>query len=119
MPLEGPFEVHLHPPFHGCLIAFVTVFSLGTYPLFRRHAEGRFIRRMDDQGVETRAGRRVAWTEFTSMRRVKATMNGVRLSDECLLESRKGRVSLALWRIDRPDEALAYLSRRLPPGIAS
>ena len=116
--MEGPFEVHLNPPFHGCLIAFATLFSLGTYPLFRRHMENKFIRRMDDQGVETRSGKRVAWTEFTSARRVAATMHGSKLSDEVLLESKRGRVSLALWRIDRSEEALAYLSRRLPPGIA-
>jgi hypothetical protein len=116
--VENAFDVHLNPPFHGCLIAFATVFSLGTYPLFRRHVEGKFIRRMDDQGVEARSGKRVAWSEFTSARRVAATLHGAQLSDELLLESRRGRVSLALWRIDRPQEALAYLSRRLPPGIA-
>ena len=116
--MEAPFEVDLRPPFHGCLIAFATVFSLGLYPVLRKQAEGRFIRRMDDQGLETRSGQRVAWAELTSVRRVAATMHGARLSDECLLESKRGRVSLPLWRIDGPDEALAYLSRRLPPGIA-
>jgi hypothetical protein len=116
--MENAFEVQLRPPFHGCLIAFATVFSLGLYPLIRRQAEGRFIRRMDDQGVETRAGTRIAWSEFTSVRRVAANVSGVRMSEECLLESKRGRVSLALWRIERPDDALAYLSRRLPPGIA-
>lgn len=115
--MEAPFEVDLRPPFHGCLVAFATVFSLGLYPLFRHYAEGRFIRRMDDQGLETRAGKRVAWSELTSARRTAVSMHGVGLSDEVLLESKRGRVSLPLWRIDRAEEAFAFLSRRLPPGL--
>jgi hypothetical protein len=115
--MEAPFEVSLRPPFHGCLVAFATVFSLGLYPLLRHSIEGRFVRRMDDQGVETRAGRRVAWGDFTRVRRVRASVQGAGLSEEILLESRGGRVSLPLWRIDRAEEALAFLSRRLPADI--
>ena len=87
-------EVSLRPPLHGCLIALLGLMTLGLYPLLRRMMERRFIRR------------------------VKGVVNGVVMSDELLLETRRGRVSLALWRAGNADEALDYLLRRLPGTVA-
>jgi hypothetical protein len=47
---------------------------------------------MDETGVITRGGLRVAWNEFTSIKRVRGHLQA--LSDEYLLQSPKGRVSL-------------------------
>jgi len=110
-------EVKLRPPFHGCLIAILIVITWGIYPLLRRLGERHFIRRMDDEGVETRSGKRVAWSEFTQIRRVVGTMGGAQLSNECILKSRKGKVSLSLWRAENADEALDYMLKRLPQDI--
>ncbi len=111
-------DVILRPPFHGCLIALISVVTWGVYPLVRRLAERHFIRRMDEAGFETRSGRRVAWGEVTGIRRVVATMKGVQLSDEYVLRTRKGKASLPLWRIENAAAARDYLLRRLPPGVA-
>ena len=111
-------EVSLRPPLHGCLIALLGLMTLGLYPLLRRMMERRFIRRMDDAGIETRGGKRIPWPEVTAIRRVKGVVNGVVMSDELLLETRRGRVSLALWRAGNADEALDYLLRRLPATVA-
>ncbi|MCC7426952.1 MAG: hypothetical protein IT557_08620 [Alphaproteobacteria bacterium] len=111
-------EITLRPPFHGCLIAMISLATLGLYPLLRRMAERRFIARMDDAGVELRSGRRMAWGDFTSIERVTASMHGAQLSDEYVLRGPAGRASLPLWRAGNAAEARDYLLRRLPPGIA-
>lgn len=110
-------EVKLRPPFHGCLIAMISLMTLGLYPLLRRMLEKRFIARMDDAGVQLRSGRRIAWANFTSVERVTTSMHGARLSDEYVLRGQEGRASLPLWRAENAAEARDYLLRRLPPGI--
>jgi hypothetical protein len=47
----------------GCVLALVTVLTLGLYPLLRKMGEGHFIKRMDETGFETRAGQRFAWSD--------------------------------------------------------
>ncbi|MBX6374666.1 MAG: hypothetical protein IRZ13_10590 [Acetobacteraceae bacterium] len=110
-------DVQLRPPMHGCLIAIISLMTLGVYPLLRRFLERHFIRRMDDTGIETRGGKRIPWSEFTRIQRVVAKVQGVQMSDEYLLHSPRGRVSLPLWRTGNAKEAADYLQRHLPPGI--
>jgi hypothetical protein len=98
-------------------MVLVTVITWGMYPLLRRFGERHFIRRMDDEGVETRSGKRIAWGELTAIKRVSATMGGAQFSDEYLLTSRKGKVSLPLWRVENANEACDFMFQRLPPNI--
>jgi hypothetical protein len=90
--------------------------SLGLIPLLLRRQEGRFIRRMDDGGFDTRSGKRIAWNEVTSVRRVHGQMKGAVLSDERLLSTRQGTVSLPLWRAEEPAAVEDYATQRLPPS---
>lgn len=115
-------DVQLRAPLGGCVMALVTVMTLGLYPLLRRLGERHFIRRMDDTGVVTRGGKRVAWDAFTGIRQVTTTMTGDgSLSNEYVLKSKQGTVSLPLWRAANAQEAGDYLLRRLPaelPGLS-
>jgi hypothetical protein len=103
-------------------MAFVTILTLGLYAVLRRSGERHFIRRMDDTGVVTRGGRRIAWSEFTDITHMTGNMGGDgMLSDEYLLKSPRGRVSLPLWRAVNADAARDYLLQRLPrnlPGLS-
>jgi hypothetical protein len=110
-------DVMLKPPFGGCLMVFVIVITLGTYPLLRRFGERHFIARMDDEGVETRGGKRVAWTDVTHVQRVVGKVQGVQMSDEYVVKSTRGRLSLPLWRTTNGAEALDYFVRRVPAGV--
>jgi hypothetical protein len=107
-------EVTLKPPFGGCLMLLVTVVTLGTYPLLRRLGERHFIARMDDYGFETRAGKRVDWTQVTRIEHVVGKVNGVQMSDEYVVRSTQGRSSLPLWRSTDRTAALDYLIQRAP-----
>jgi hypothetical protein len=88
-------------------------------PLLVRQGEGHFIRRMDEAGVETRDGKRYAWSEFGRVQRVQSRMGRASsgsLSDEYLLYATGGRVSLPLWRTVNAQEALDYVLAHLPPN---
>jgi hypothetical protein len=117
-------EVQLRPGAPGCLRYPVSVLTLGLYPLMARLAERKFIRRMDEQGVETRGGQRIAWNEFTRIRRVRSGYGtpGSRptatWSDEFILGSPRGKVSLPTWRTVNAKEAVDYALARLPRTIA-
>ena len=107
-------EVTLRPAPLGCLRLGLGIISLGLIPLLLRRRELHFIWRMDDAGFETRGGKRIAWTEVTDARQVQGTMNGAVLSDELLISTRQGTVSLPLWRAEQPAAVREYASRRLP-----
>jgi hypothetical protein len=107
-------EIDLKPPMHGCLLALVTVLTLGLYPLLRKMGEGHFIKRMDESGFETRAGKRFAWSEVRRIQRHVGKVRGVSLSDELILFTDRGRASLPTWRAGNPEAAAQYLLSRAP-----
>jgi hypothetical protein len=88
--------------------------SFGLVPLLISMGERHFIRHMDAAGVITRGGKHIAWNEFTGISRTKGTMEGIVLSDEYLLQSARGKVSLPAWRAENAKEAMDFLLRHLP-----
>jgi hypothetical protein len=110
-------EVKLRPSVNGCLMALLAVMTLGMSPLLMRIGERHFIRRMNDDGIETRSGKRIAWGEFTCITHKVATMRGTMLSDEYLLQSAKSKVTLPLWRVGNAKDVLDYMLERLPSNI--
>jgi hypothetical protein len=107
-------EVLLRPPLGGCLMVLVSVVTLGVYPLLRPLLERHFIARMDDEGFETRSGKRVSWSEVERIKHVIGEMKGAKLSDEYAVWSPQGRSSLPVWRAQDPKGALDYLIQRAP-----
>src|SRR4051794_30560867 len=110
-------EVQLRPGVSGCVTAPLGCLSLGLVPLLMRWGERHMARRMDEAGIETRSGKRIAWNEFTSIRHIQATMKGNALSDEYLLTSPKGRVSVPLWRAANADEVRTFTLSHVPPDL--
>lgn len=110
-------EIVLRPAPMGCLRTGLGIMSLGLIPLLLRRQEGRFIRVMDDAGFETRGGKRITWAEVTAVERVQGRMNNAVLSDELVLRTRQGAVSLPLWRAVDPAAVRDFALRRLPPSI--
>ena len=107
-------EITLRPAPMGCLRAVLGILTLGLIPWMLRRTEGRFIRRMDDAGFETRDGRRIAWAEVTRVERAQGRMNGNVLSDELQLTTPKGTVSVPLWRAENAAAAGDYALRHIP-----
>jgi len=110
-------EVRLRGQLMGCIYWPLAIMSFGLVPLLISMGERHFIRRMDPGGVWTRGGKRIAWNEFTGIVQSRGTMEGVVLSNEYLLKSPRGQVSLPAWRAENAKEAAAYMFQYLPPGL--
>lgn len=102
----------------GCIYWPLTLMALDVFALLKSLGERHFIQQMNETDVVTRGGMRVQWVEFTSVKRTFSKMRSSSvgaLSDEYLLKSPKGRVSLPLWRTGNASEARDYLFQHLPP----
>jgi hypothetical protein len=110
-------EVRLRRQLGGCIYWPLAIMSFGLVPLIISMGEGHFIRNMDEAGVTTRGGKRIAWNEFTAITRTKGTMEGIVLSDEYLLKSSRGKASLPAWRAENAKEAMDFLFQHLPPAL--
>lgn len=107
-------EVKLRPGVHGCIYWPLAVISLGVIPLAMKAGEKHFIARMDEDGLTTRGGKRIAWDEIERVQRTVGTVKGVRMSDELVVHTAKGRVSLPTWRAENAEEALVYFGAHSP-----
>ncbi len=110
-------EVRIRRQPHGCIYWPLTIMTFGVFASLKSAGERHFVRRMDESGVETRGGKRIVWNEFSGIQRVQGTMYGAVLSDEYVLTSTKGKVSLPLWRTENAQEVKDYAFRHLPPGL--
>src|SRR4030095_5021550 len=73
-------EVILLPRPVGCLWIPLQIMTLGLMTLLLRSAEGKFTRRMDDQGGETRGGKRIAWADVVTVQKLRHVMGA---EDHC------------------------------------
>ncbi len=132
---DDRIEVQLRPGVPGCVTIPLAFLSLGLIPFLMRWGERHFARRMDQHGVETRAGKRIAWSEFTRIRRAQGVVRPGRrvlrvvvsddlysprshaMSDEYWLESPKGRVSVPFWRATNGDAVREFTLAHLPAHL--
>jgi hypothetical protein len=128
-------EVQLRPSVPGCVTMPLGCLSLGLVPLLTVWGERHFVRRMDQLGLVTRGGKRIAWSEFTSIKRSQGVVGPGRrvlqvnvsddlysptthaTSDEYLLGSPKGRVSVPFWRAANGDEVRAFTLEHVPSHL--
>lgn len=107
-------EVRLRPGVPGCITVPLAIMTLGLVPMLMRKGERHFLARMDEEGFETRGGTRIAWSEVERVQRTVGKVQGMKMSDELVLYTRKGRASLPTWRTENADEVLAYFQAHAP-----
>jgi len=129
-------EVQLRPGVPGWVTMPLGCLTLGLVPFLTRWGERHFARRMDQFGVETRAGKRIAWSEVTSIKRAQGIVGSrgrLRVnvsddlyspplhatSDEYWLESPQGRVSVPFWRAANGDAVREFTLAHVPPHLLS
>jgi hypothetical protein len=101
----------------GCLIAFASVVSLGLVPLVRMFQMRKVIGGMDEDGIVTRGGTRIAWADFTEVRRQIWMFESFMQREDYLLRSAKGRAALPAREVLNAEEAVDFLLKHLPPDI--
>ena len=107
-------EVRLRPGVPGCITIPLAILTFGLLPLAMRMAEKHFIARVDATGFESRGGTRVAWTEVQRVERFVGKVQGLKMSDEFLFYTPKGRFSLPFWRMENPQEVMAFIEAHVP-----
>jgi hypothetical protein len=93
------------------------IVTLGLLTLLLRTGERHFPRRMDEDGVETRGGKRIRWAEITRAHPVRYISIGLGvLAEEILFDAPTGRFSLHSRRILNYKEVAQYAWQRVPPS---
>jgi len=118
-------EVQLRRGVPGCVWYPVGCLTIGLAPLLARLGERQFVRRMDEHGVETRGGKRIAWNEITNITLARGKVGGPSvyggggstLSYEYILTSPQGKASVPLWRTVNQAEVRAFTLARVPQHL--
>lgn len=104
-------------PVPGCLQIFLGVFTLGVAPLASWLNERKWPQSVDEQGLTTRSGTKVAWHEFTKITRVITRIGrSGQTTEHYELSGSQGKVVVAPYRLENGAQVFDYVWRHLPAG---
>ncbi len=120
-------EVQLRRGVRGCVWYPVGCLTLGFAPLIAKLGERHFVRRMTEDGLETRSGKRIGWNQITSVTFTRGVVGGpsvyggggTTVSYEYILTSPAGKASVPLWRTVNQDEVRAFFLAHVPRHLLS
>lgn len=96
------------------LVMFILgVFTLGTAPLAIKMTERKWPKRLDEDGLVTRAGKRIRWDEFTKTVKV-VTRSGPVITERYDLHSSNGQVQFVAHRLENSEAVFQYIWDHLP-----
>ncbi len=102
-------------PISGCLQVFLGIMTLGVAPLLAWLNQRSWPKTVDEQGLITRGGKRIAWNEFTRATKVVTRIGRSSTATKHFeLKSPKGRVVVAPYRLENGGKVLEYVWQRLP-----
>lgn len=104
-------------PLSGCTTVLLGVFTLGIAPLSIWLKERSWPKELNEQGLLTRGGKFIAWSEFTKVRKVVTRVGGGVTTERYDLHSPKGKVSIVPDRIDDARAVLEYVWDHLPASV--
>lgn len=108
-------DVQLTPRPFGCFIVFLGLISFWIIPLMLRSREGVFPKRLDDEGIMTRAGKRIPWSDLKSVKHLRYKLRGGRsVMEEYNFTSSQGRVQFFSNRIFNFNEVMTYVWSKVP-----
>jgi hypothetical protein len=100
-------------PLSGCMKITLGVLTLGVFPLFYWLNLRNWPKLVDEQGLVTRKGTRIEWSQFTKFKKVITYMRGGQI-EHFELSSPKGKIVVAPYRLVNGDQVLDYIWQRLP-----
>jgi hypothetical protein len=102
-------------PISGCLNVFLGVMTLGVAPLGTWIAQRSWPKRVDEEGLVTRGGKRIPWSAITKVTKVITRIqNGAATTEHYELRSPQGKVVVAVYRLENGAAVWAYIWERLP-----
>jgi hypothetical protein len=103
-------------PLNGCLAIILAVFTLGVAPLAIWISERSWPKKLDEQGLVTRGGMRIAWNEFTKAVKVltRVTSGSSSTIEHYELSHPKGKVKVVVYRLENGPQVFEYIWTHLP-----
>ena len=102
-------------PVPGCANIFLSVVTLGVYPLMAWLNLWNWPKSVDEQGLVTHSGSRIAWQDFTKITKVFTTMNrGAVRTEHYELRHAGSKVIVAEYRLENGAQVVDYIWRHLP-----
>ena len=103
-------------PLNGCIQAILGFLTLGVAPLAIWISERNWPKSVDEQGLTTRGGKQIAWSEFTKVTRIltQVTRGSSSTVERFELQSSKGKVVVVAYRLVDGEQVLDYIWRHLP-----
>jgi len=102
-------------PIPGCANIFLSLVTLGIYPLMAWLNLRGWPHAVDEQGLVTRAGSKIAWNEFTKITKVITRIGRTgATTTHYELQSPKGKVVVAPYRLEDGDKVFDYVWQHLP-----
>jgi hypothetical protein len=92
---------------------FLGAMTLGVAPVMAWIHERNWPSLVDEQGLVTRGGTRIAWNEFTRVTKIFTKVGSTR-TEHFELASPKGKVVVAAYRLVNGEHILNYIWQRLP-----
>ena len=105
-------------PVSGCMMVFLGVMTLGIAPLAQWILQKGWPKLVDEQGLVTRGGTRIAWGEFTKAVKVQTqvTRGSSSRVEHYELFSPKGKVVVAAYRLENGEAVMNYVWQHLHDG---
>lgn len=102
-------------PVPGCVQIFLGVLTLGVSSFANWVIERQWPKFIDEYGLTTRSGIRIAWNEFYSIKKVITRVGRTNTRTEHFeLSFPKGKVVVAPYRLVNGTQVLDYILQRLP-----
>ena len=104
---------------NGCMNLLLAVLTLGVFPLAYFIQTRSWPKLVDEAGLITKGGKRIAWNEFTKITRVvtRVTRGSSSTVEHYELRSPKGKVIVAVYRLVDGQQVFDYITRHLPPQL--
>jgi hypothetical protein len=108
-------DVQLTPRPFGCLIIFLGLISFWIIPLIIRSQEAAYAKRLDDEGITTKGGKRISWSDLKQAKHTRYKMGATGgIIEAYSFTTTKGRVSFLSNRIKNFDEVMHYIWSKVP-----
>jgi hypothetical protein len=105
-------------PASGCVQIFLGVATFGVAPLAGWLNERKWPKAVDEQGLTTRGGTKVAWDDFTEIKKVITRIGQTSTTTEHYeLRGAQGKVVVAPYRLENGTQVFDYIWRHLPERI--
>jgi hypothetical protein len=108
-------DVQLTPRPFGCLIIFLGLTSFWIIPLVIRKQEAAYAKRLDDEGIITKGGKRISWSDLKQVKHTRYKMGATGgIIEAYRFTSSKGPVGFLSNRIKNFDDVMRYVWSKVP-----